>query len=310
MKSLSKIVVAVLIAALAAGILAGCGSKDVAARVNGEAVKKSELDAQLAQIKKQYPQMFQGTDAENRQADFRKRLLDNMINTVLLRQAAKTEGIDVNDDAVNKQLADLEKGFPNKKSFEDALKKTGITEDKLKEQIRDQLITQKLLEKLTKDVKISDKDITSYYAKNKAQFTQKAAVHAEHILFKENDKATATKVLKQLQGGADFATLAKKYSQDPVSAAKGGDLGWPTQPYVTEFQDAADKLAVNQMSPLVHSPFGWHIIKVLGKRGQRVQPLAEVKEQIRQILVQQQQANAYQAYLDGLKKKAKIEYTK
>jgi len=309
-KSLSKIVVAVLIAALAAGILAGCGSKDVAARVNGEAVKKSELDAQLAQIKKQYPQMFQGTDAENRQADFRKRLLDNMINTVLLRQAAKTEGIDVNDDAVNKQLADLEKGFPNKKSFQDALKKTGITEDKLKEQIRDQLITQKLLEKLTKDVKISDKDITDYYAKNKAQFTQKAAVHAEHILFKENDKATATKVLKQLQGGADFATLAKKYSQDPVSAAKGGDLGWPTQPYVTEFQAAADKLAVNQMSPLVHSPFGWHIIKVLGKRGQRVQPLTEVKEQIRQILVQQQQANAYQAYLDGLKKKAKIEYTK
>lgn len=310
MKVLSKIVAAVLIATVAAGALAGCGNKDVAAKVNGEVVKKSDLDSQLAQIKKQYPQMFTGADAENRIADFRKRLLDNLINTVLLRQAAKDQGVDVTDAQVAKQLSELKKGFPNDKAFKDALAKTGITEDKLKEQIKDQLITQKLLDKLTKNVQVTDKEISAYYTKNKSQFTQKASVHAEHILFKEKDKATAQQVLTQLQNGADFATLAKKYSQDKTSASKGGDLGWPTQAYVTEFQQAADKLAVGEMSGLVKSPFGWHIIKVLDKRAQRVQSLSEVKEQIRQIIVQQKQADAYQKFLDGLKKKAKIEYTK
>lgn len=287
--------------------LAGCGNGDVVAKVNGEPIKKQAIDEQLAQIKQQYPQMFQGPDAEARETDFRRRLLDTLIQQELLRQAAEESDIKVTDDEVEKQVAELRKGFQGDDQFNEALAQSGMTVEKLNEQVRDQLVTQRLIEKLSTDMDISDKDVKAYYDANKAQFKDQSAVHAWHILFDQNDKATAEKVLARIKRGEDFATLAKKYSKDEATAQKGGDLGWPQTPYVQEFQAAADKLAVGEVSDLVKTPFGWHIIKVEERRKERQKPLADVEEQIRQILVQQQQADAYQKYIDELRSKADIE---
>jgi len=306
MKALRVALSLVLVAGLFLGVT-GCSDEDVAAKVNGEVIKKSELDAQVEKLKEQYPQMFEGADGEGRLIDFQQRLLDNMINAVLIRQAAEDEGIDVTDSDIEKKIEELKAGFKTQEQFDEALSQAGMDVATLEEQIRDQLVTEQLIATLNEDGKVSEKEIKEYYDKNKAQFAEVAAVHASHILFDKSDKATAEKVLAEVKAGGDFAALAKKYSKDPASAANGGDLGWPTTPYVPEFQAAAEKLSPGQISALVETQFGWHIIKVVEKREDRQKTLAEVSEQIQQIIVQQRNADAYQTFLDDLREKAEIE---
>lgn len=287
----------------------GCSDKDVAARVNGQAIKVTELNTQLDQLKKQYPQMFTGNDAEGRLLDFKQRLLENLINQALIEQAAKDKGINVGDADIQKQIDQLKSGFKDQTQFDAALKSAGMTLDQLKSQIKNQLVTQKLVESLAANSKVSDADIQAYYDKNKAQFYQKAAKRVSHILFKSSDKALAEKVLKQLQAKEiTFAAAAKQNSIDTASATKGGDLGWPTTAYLPEFQSAVDKLKKGQMSGVVQSSVGYHIILVTDERAGSQQPLAAVKSQIQQIIVQQRRSDAYQQFLNDLRKSAKIEY--
>lgn len=289
----------------------GCSNKDVAAVVNGQAIKKSDVQAQLDQLKKQYVSMFQGKDGEARSNEFYGRLLDQEINKVLVEQEAAKQGVAVSDADINKQIDQLKKGFPSEQAFNDALKQNNMTLDKLKEQEKIQIESQKLLDKLTKNVKVTDADMKAYYDQNKASlFTEKAAVHAAHILFDAKDQAAAQKALDEIKKDpSKFADIAKKQSKDPGSAAKGGDLGWPTSPYVPEFQKALDTLKPGELDQqLVKTQFGWHIIKVVEKRGDSVQSFDKVKDQIKQILLQQKQADEFQKLLDSLKKAAKIEY--
>jgi foldase protein PrsA len=309
MKSTRTVLLAVVCGVLALAVLgvSGCSNQGVAARVNGQAITTADVQAQLDQLKKQYPNMFTGADGEGRLLDFKKRILDNLVNQTLVEQAAKKQGITITDADIQKQIDQLKSGFKDQAQFEQALTSAGMSTDALKTQIRNQLLTQKLIEKLSTSAKVTDADIKAYYDKNKQQFYQAAAKRASHILFKPSDKAQAQKVLKELQGGADFAALAKKYSTDTATASKGGDLGWPTAPYVPEFQAALDKLDKGQMSVLVQTPYGWHIIKVTDTRAAVQQTIDQVKKQIEQIILQQRRADSYQQYLNQLRKDAKID---
>lgn len=307
MKSVRYLLVLALVAALAFGVV-GCNSdENVAARVNGDEISLTELNQQVDQLKKQYPNMFEGADGEGRLLDFKQRLLDNLINQKLVEQAAEDKGIEVTDADVEKQIEQLKAGFKDDAQFQQALKSAGLDEEGLQKQVREQLLTQKLIEALTKDTeKITEAEIKEYFEANKSQFEQKAATRASHILFKPEDEATAKQVLAELQAGGDFAAAAKKYSQDPGSAANGGDLGWPTTPYVAEFEAALAKLEPGQMSQLVKTTYGWHIIKATEKRDAKTQTMEEAKAQIEQIIQQQRKADAYQKFLDELRDKAEI----
>ncbi|MHB9003976.1 MAG: peptidylprolyl isomerase [Coriobacteriia bacterium] len=306
MKVLRIALALALVAGVAFGTV-GCKDKDVAAKVNGDVIKKTELDAQVEKLKEQYPQMFTGADGEGRLIDFKQRLLDNMINALLIKQAAGDEGIEVTDADVDKKIQELKGGFQTDEQFEQALEQAGMDVAALEDQIREQLVTEQLIAALNKDTEVSDEEIKEYYDANKTQFSQQAATHASHILFDAKDKATAEKVLTDVKGGGDFAALAKEHSKDPASAAKGGDLGWPTTPYVAEFQSAADKLKPGQVSGLVETQFGWHIIKVIERRDSRQKTLEEVSDQVKQIIIQQRNADAYQEFLDKLRAEAEIE---
>ena len=306
MKSL-RIALAAALAALLVLSVVGCSQKNVAAKVNGEVVTVEELQVQVDQLKKQYPQMFEGADAEGRLLDFKQRILDNLINQKLLEQAAKEKGITIDDAAVQTQIDQLKAGFKDDAQFKSALQSAGMTEESLKTQVREQLLTQKIVESLAKSTTATDAQIKAYYEANKTQFFQKEAKRASHILFKPEDKKKAAAVLKQVQEGGDFAALAKANSVDTATASKGGDLGWPTTPYVPEMETALAKLKKGEVSALVQTPYGWHIMKVTDERKGSQQKLEDVKDQITQILVQQTRADAYQKYLDQLRKNAKIE---
>lgn len=308
MKPLRLLLVVVLVFALGISTV-GCKKKEtnVAARVNGEEITQTELNAQVEQLKKQYPEMFEGEEGEARLLDFKLRLLDNLINQKLVEQAAKERDLGVTDKDVQAQISQLKEGFADQAQYEQALKSAGMTEKTLQGQIREQLITQKLIESLAEDENVSDDEVTTYYEKNKAQFTVQPAKRASHILFKADDKDKAEDILAKIRDGGDFANLAKENSIDTATASKGGDLGWPTAAYVAEFENALSKLDKGEVSDLVQSPYGWHIIKVTDEREGSQQELADVKDQIKQIVVQQRRADAYQTFLEDLRDKAEIE---
>lgn len=306
MKSLRIALAIALVAALALSVT-GCNRKEVAAKVNGDAITVDELNVQVEQLKKQYPQMFEGADGEGRLLDFKQRLLDNLINQKLIEQAAEAKGLEVSDSEVKAQTDQLKSGFKDQAQFESALKSAGMTVASLQAQVREQLLTQKIVESLSADAKATESEIQAYYEANKSQFFQADAKRASHILFKPEDKKKAEGILGQVNDGGDFAALAKANSVDTETSGKGGDLGWPTTPYVAEFEAALSKLDKGEISKLVETPYGWHIIKVTDERKAAQQKLDDVKEQIEQILVQQTQADAYQKYIDDLRNKAEIE---
>lgn len=303
MSILRVTITSLLVAALAIGT-AGCARKEVAARVNGEAIYKAELDQQVEKLKEMYPQMFEGADGEGRLLEFRQQTLNSMINTILWQQAAEERGVTVTDAQVQKRIDELKAGFPEAAQFEQALEQSGMTLEELKDQVRNQILTEALISPASE---VSEEDVREFYEANKAQFTEAAAIRASHILFNEADKALAESVLAQIRDGADFAELARQHSEDPASASGGGDLGWPAVPYVPEFQQALEGLEINEISDLVQTQFGWHIIKAAERREERVRPLEEVTEQIEQSIIQQRNAEAYQVFLAELREKADIE---
>jgi foldase protein PrsA len=304
MKSVSRLAVLVLAAVLVALALVGCGAKNVAT-VNGQGIPLADLSQQFAAVKANYPTMFPaGASGAAQEAEFKKRLLDNMIDQALVSQEAGKMGITVKDADINKQFAEIRKQFKTDADYKAALKKFATTEAKLKDQIRQQLLLQAITAKLAKNVKVTDAQIKAYYDKNKAQYLQTAAKRVAHILVATKDAKLGADILKQIQGGADFSAMAKKYSIDTASAQQGGDLGWPTTPYVPQFQAAVDKLTkVGQLSPLTKSPYGYHIIKLEAVRAAKQKTLAEVSATIKAQLVQQQLAVAYQKFVAGLRKK-------
>lgn len=305
MKRLTSIVAVLLAVVLLAGS-AGCACTNAGliAKVNGKGIKQDDFDKEIARYKEQYPTMFGNADAEFR---FRRSLLNQMIDAELLSQAADKEGVKVTDEEVAKQIENLKKGFKDQAAFEAALSKSGYDIEQFTEFTRDQMTSQALIKKVAADVTISDEEIKVHYDKNKSRYVRQPyeMIHVAHVLL--NDQKTADEVYGKAAGGSDFAGLAKQYSKDAGTASKGGDLGWATMPYAAEFQAAADKLGVGAISKPVKTSFGWHVIKMIEKKSDKQKTLEEVKEQIRQILFQQSQAQSYQNYLQKLRAEAEIE---
>ncbi len=154
--------------------------------------------------------------------------------------------------------------------------------------------------KLRDAIKVSDADVAAEYQANADSYRKAEEIHARHILFKSDGspdgdaaaKAKAEAALKKLRGGADFAALARAESDDPGSKASGGDLGsFPRGRMVKEFEDAAFAAQPNTVVGPVKTPFGYHLIEVLGKTPERVQPLFEVQDSIR-LRLQEERATA------------------
>ncbi|MCL6508432.1 MAG: peptidylprolyl isomerase [Bryobacteraceae bacterium] len=143
---------------------------------------------------------------------------------------------------------------------------------------------------VARSVTVPEEDLRRAYEANREMYRTPERVHVRHILLKTTDKpkeevpkvkARAEELIKQIRSGADFAELARKHSEDPGSAAKGGDLGWVVRGQtVKAFEDTAFTLKPNQVSNVVATEYGFHILQVLEKQEARLTPFAEVRDQL------------------------------
>jgi foldase protein PrsA len=309
--------VAVALAALLAlaGIAAvGCNgvaapSASAIATVNGIEIPKSAVDAQVDRMKTAQPASFEGTAGAGIEKQYRAQVLSGLIENELIKQAGTSLGVSITTQQVDDYVTQLQAQYGGAPALDAAMKTAGFTMESLRAQVSANLLRDAVAAKVTTGpVTVTDAQVKTYYDQNPSLFSTPAQVHAQHILFASADKATAQTVLAQVKGGADFAALAKKYSTDPGSAASGGDLGWAApSAYVTPFADAVDEMKVDEVR-LVESEFGWHVIKLLGRRPASKKTLAEATAEIKRNLESSIRNEMFGTYIADLRNKATIQY--
>lgn len=207
----------------------------------------------------------------------KKQLIETMVIRQLLLQEAQKAGIDKSQAVVDKM---------------EELKKQVIVQAYLKKKVEEQAT-------------ITDADLQKYYDENKDKFKSGDQVRASHILVKTD--AEAKDILAKLKGGASFEELARKYSTDAAAGAKGGDLGWFGKgTMLPDFEKVAFGLKEGEISGIVKTQFGYHIVKVTGKRPAGTRTFAEVKDQIRDELLPAKQQEVFKKLRDDLKKNNKF----
>ncbi|HSR35756.1 MAG TPA: peptidylprolyl isomerase, partial [Desulfurivibrionaceae bacterium] len=231
---------------------------------------------------------------------------------------SKKKGIKVEAAAVDVEMANLKKRFPGDKEFKEAIKRSGTSEAELKGQMQRNLAIQKLIDQeFVAKTTVTVDEAKDFYEKNKEKFKQPEQVKASHILIeakpdapeadKKAAKAKIDGLLKKVKAGEDFAKLAQENSQCP-SSSKGGDLGYFARgQMVAAFENAAFGLKTGEVSGVVETQFGYHIIKVTDKKAESTVAFDTAKEQIMQRMKMSKVQEAVSRHVAELEKGAKIE---
>jgi len=287
---------------------------DVIARVNGEDIKKADLDRMIHNMEGRAGQAV----PPDRRDEIYRNAIDQLVVYKLLTQESKNRGIKVDDKEIDSKIAELRQRFPTQDAFDQAIKQRGMTTESMRTDARVDLGVAKMMDAEVASLPgPSDADAKTFYDKNPDQFKQPEQTCASHILVRVDPSADAAvkkkarteidSVLKQAKAGGDFAKLAQQHSQDS-SAAQGGSLGcFNKGQMVPEFDKVAFELKPNQISDVVTTQFGYHIIKVTDRKPGRTVPFEEAMGQIKNYLSIQKKQERQQAFIDELKKKAKIE---
>jgi peptidyl-prolyl cis-trans isomerase C len=306
-------------------VVAGCNPAEPVANVDSQArkvvtfeggdVTQGELDefAEQSGVPKDDPQ-YQATVQQ---------IMPQLVSIEIAKAYAQEHNITVSDEEVDQELAKLKEqvgdqarssgqDMSNQEAYEQALKQNNITEEQLREDIRENLPVQEVQKRVAGDAEPSDEEIQNYYEKNKeAQFTTPEQRCVRHILFNKDQKEKAKDVKQQLENGGDFAKLAKENSQDPGSAAKGGDLGCLGKgETVPEFEQAAFGAERGEIVGPVQTEFGYHILQVTDVKPEQTRSLQEVESQIRSQLATEKQSEAFNKWIEEQKKERDVKYLK
>jgi len=232
-------------------------------------------------------------------------VLNQIINSQLLLQEAKKEKIKINPSDIDTEIEKIKVNFSSSEAFNDALKANNITLTELKKEIENNLLINYVLNKEKNKVNITEEEILNYYNENKMTFFEPEKVHVSHILVATEEEARD--ILTQLKEGLiSFAELAKEKSICP-SAPNGGDLGFFSKgQMVKEFEEAAFSLQPGEISDIVKTEYGYHIIKCIEKKEAHSPTFEEVKENIEKTLRTQKENEAISSLITKLKEEADI----
>lgn len=315
------------VAVAAALMLTACGSggQDAyIAKVNGKEIPYEKYQKNYMVFKKQIESNV-GADIWNQDSGegktygevFKEQILEKLIEDELVAQAAEQAGIKIDEAEVDTQLEEFKKLIDTNPEYKEYLKQNNIGDDFMRSQMSADNLLRDFKADYEKNHPVSEEDMKKYYDENRDMFRSNE-VRASHILISTIDEKTrlplseeekakakikAEELLKKVKAGEDFSELAKKFSQDPGSGQLGGDLGFfPKGQMVKPFEDAAFSMNVGEVSELVESNFGYHIIKVTDKKDE-MSTFDEVKDRISDNLA----GESYQSYITELKEQAKIE---
>lgn len=297
------------------------GRPGVVVSVNGNPLTRAKLDSQVSRIMSQPRMAGQSPEEQGRaRTDIEKRFIDHFVVRSLLMSEAKAANISVEDAEIAETVERLKSQLPEGQTMEAALAADGLTMESLQEQLRGDMVAQKVVEQKLVDIPAAtDEEVGAFYKEKAQAFQTPESAHARHILFsfdkdadeaaKAEKKKEAEACIAKLADGGDFAKLAEEHSSCPSGKSKGGDLGtFSRGRMVPQFEVAAFSQEIGKVGPLVETPFGYHIIEVIERKEAGVTPLEEVKDKITKHLADQKKRELANAFVDSLKAKAEITY--
>ena len=246
-----------------------------------------------------------------------RRALDKVIVQELLSQESKNLKVDDIDKKVDEQTRKLKRKYKNEKSFISYLKTKKLTEDNLRATLRKNIYIEKYLEeKGIRNPVIPEEEIRSYYEDTKEEYRREEYIRASHIVIlvdenaprekKDEARTKIEKIRQEIISGKDFGAMAREFSEDG-KAANGGDLDYIKRGYMPpEFDSVAFLLKKGELSEVVQTKFGFHIIKVFDKKPAGIAPLSDVRDFITRYLQMEVSKKKLAAHMEELKEKAEI----
>ena len=290
--------------------------EDFAAAVNESVISRQDFDMTVIQAEQRFARMGKQLGA-SQLSEIKKEVLEELINRELLHQESQKRGVKVDAAEVKEQLNRMRSQYATEAEFKRALSTMGFYETNMESQIKEWMEIRRFVnDHIAKKITIPEEDIKASYDSHPQIFQRPESVHAAHILIKvdpaadESQKAEARKKIaminKKLKEGEDFAALAAAFSQGP-SGAKGGDLGYFGRgQMVKPFETAAFALKPGEVSGIIETRFGYHIIKVFDKKPKTTIPYEIARDRIAQYLKNEKVQKQVNQYVDELKKNATI----
>lgn len=291
----------------------------IVAVVNDEVITLSELNNAFEPYRERFTANYQGPSREKALDEARRTFLNRMIDNLLMEQESRKTGITVRNEEVTEAIQDLQKQRNvTTDELQRTLQREGTTLEAYRKDIRDQLMRMKLIRRDIKSkVAVTDEEIGAYYRKHRGDYEGKEAVRIKQILLglpkvenraaKEKVRAAADAIHRRLKNGEPFDLLSANFSQGPA-AAEGGDIGYIEKGIIhTEVEDVAFSLPLQQISDVIESPVGFHIIQVVDRRGAGLKAIQEVREEIREKIDREKMEKRFEEWLEELRKKSHIE---
>jgi len=290
-----------------------------AVKINDVEISRTKVSAQVDHMINQRGLNSGGITQPAVYEQLQQEVVERLITQELLWQEAQRRGVIASDADVDEQLDSMKSGFESEQAFLFQIEAGGFTEKAYREDIRQQRSVQQMIAgDLAQGVAISDEEVQDFYNENIEQMSMPEAIRARHILVKlaaddeaarDDAQASIAAIQKELQDGADFVTLATERSDAP-SAPKGGDLGFFGRGQMVQaFEDVAFALQPGEISDVVETQFGFHIIKLEERREAQTVPVEKAAERISAYLTQDKLQSAVEDLVDELHASAEIENT-
>jgi peptidyl-prolyl cis-trans isomerase C len=289
-------------------------------KVNDKTLTEEEIGAEEARICDQLSTHLPPEKIAEMRDMIKKQAVNSLVNRTLLLKAAEEEQIKVSEEEIDKAVETLKSQFESPEAYSLELARVGITQKDLRKEMETSLRIESLLNKHVGPIEEpTEAEARAFYDENIEKFRQSELVRASHILIKTEQNESqperaakrleAAKILGEIQSGADFSAMASRHSACP-SKQRGGDVGFfPRGRMVKPFEEAAFSLKTGEISGIVESPFGYHIIKVTERHPEQTASFESAKEGIREFLRERKRGQAVKVYTDKLRTDAVVEFT-
>lgn len=310
-------------AATPAAAAANLFADEALCKGKGVDVRRSQVDSSMLQFKANLNARSQSLPEDKREM-VESQILDRLVITqLLLNRATETDRARAKELA-EKFVKDTRGQAGSEEAFERQLLAMGFTQRQFEDQIMERAISEAVVERELKEkIKITDEAARKYYDEHGSEFQRPEMVRAAHILLTTLDPATGTelteeqkkqkrqqmeKLLERARKGEDFAALAKEFSDDERSKEKGGEYTFPRGRMVPALDTAAFSLKTNEVSDIVITQFGYHIIKLYEKMPEQKIEYAAAEKELKDYLVRQEVQSGLPAFVEKLKKEADLKY--
>ncbi len=304
---------------LAPDISSAAVTNAIVAVVNDDVVTLFEVNKEAQPIIREAEKQSALTDAARSQ--IKRTALDRLVEKKLVEQKIRELNIKVSEEEVRQAIDDVKKqnNIPSQEALVSALASQGLSFDQYRAQLQEQIEKLKLISmEVRAKIHVSESEMLEYYDANRAKYTEDESYRARHIFFKTSEKSpadeikrtmtTALMVLAEARSGKDFSDLAKNYSEDPAAKKDGGDLGtFKKADMQAELGNAVTGMKPGDISELVYTPAGFHIIKLEERISGKVKPFDGLKAEIEEALYRKKSEERFSQWAKDLRGKASVE---